>query len=312
LLERAGGITLRVMKTKKLLDEAKRLAAPFCVTNGKKFRLKDFDPKETRGVKSKSHAEKLLEESSAAASEMQERLYAQDRWSLLLIFQGMDAAGKDGAIKHVMSGVNPQGCDVFSFKTPTSEELDHDFLWRCHRVVPERGKIGIFNRSYYEEVLVVRVHPTVLEGEKLPDKLITKHIWDERFEDINSFERYLTRNGVVIRKFFLHISKEEQRQRFLARLDDSKKNWKFSMSDINERGFWKDYKEAYEEMVQRSATEHAPWYVVPADNKWFARLIVGAAIVEALSELDLKFPDVDKKKKKELDGIREALEEERK
>jgi PPK2 family polyphosphate:nucleotide phosphotransferase len=212
LLERAGGITLRVMKTKKLLDEAKKLAAPFRITNGKKFRLKDFDPEDTQGVKSKSHAEKLVEESSAAASEMQERLYAQDRWSLLLIFQGMDAAGKDGAIKHVMSGVNPQGCDVFSFKQPTAEELDHDFLWRCHKVVPERGKIGIFNRSYYEEVLVVRVHPTVLEGEKLPEKLITKHIWDERFEDINSFERYLTRNGVMIRKFFLHISKEEQRR----------------------------------------------------------------------------------------------------
>jgi PPK2 family polyphosphate:nucleotide phosphotransferase len=312
LLERAGGITLRVMKTKKLLDEAKKLAAPFRITNGKKFRLKDFDPEDTQGVKSKSHAEKLVEESSAAASEMQERLYAQDRWSLLLIFQGMDAAGKDGAIKHVMSGVNPQGCDVFSFKQPTAEELDHDFLWRCHKVVPERGKIGIFNRSYYEEVLVVRVHPTVLEGEKLPEKLITKHIWDERFEDINSFERYLTRNGVMIRKFFLHISKEEQRRRFLARLDDSKKNWKFSMADIKERGFWKDYKEAYEEMVQRTATEHAPWYVVPADNKWFARLIVASGIVEALSELDLKFPDVDKKKKKELEGIREALEEEKK
>jgi PPK2 family polyphosphate:nucleotide phosphotransferase len=306
------GITLRAMKTKKLLDEAKKLAVPFCVRNGKKFRLKDFDPADTQGVKSKSHAEKLLTESSAAASEMQERLYAQDRWSLLLIFQGMDAAGKDGAIKHVMSGVNPQGCDVFSFKAPTSEELDHDFLWRCHRVVPERGKIGIFNRSYYEEVLIVRVHPTMLEGEKLPDKLITKHIWDERFEDINSFERYLTRNGVMIRKFFLHISKEEQRQRFLARLDDSKKNWKFSMSDIKERGFWKDYKEAFEEMVQRTATEPAPWYVVPADNKWFARLIVGAAIVEALSGLDLTFPDVDKKKKKELEGIRGALEEEKK
>ncbi len=307
-----SGITLRIMKTRKLLDEAKKLAAPFCVTNGKKFRLKDFNPGETRGVKSKSHAEKLLEDSSASTSEMQERLYAQDRWALLLIFQGMDAAGKDGSIKHVMSGVNPQGCDVFSFKQPTTEELDHDFLWRCHKVVPERGKIGIFNRSYYEEVLVVRVHPSILEGEKLPDKLITKHIWDERYEDINAFERYLTRNGVMIRKFFLYISKEEQRQRFLARLDDSKKNWKFSMDDIKERGFWKDYKEAYEEMVQKTATKHAPWYVVPADNKWFARLIVGSAIVEALSDLDLKFPDVDKRKKKELDGIREALEEERK
>lgn len=304
--------TLRIMKTRKLLDEARRLAAPFCVRNGKKFRLKDFSPGDTQGVKSKSHAEKLVAESSAAASEMQERLYAQDRWSLLLIFQGMDAAGKDGAIKHVMSGVNPQGCDVFSFKQPTAEELDHDFLWRCHKVAPERGKIGIFNRSYYEEVLVVRVHPSTLDGEKLPDKLITKHIWDERFEDINAFERYLTRNGVMVRKFFLHISKEEQRQRFLSRLDDSKKNWKFSMADIKERGFWKDYKEAYEEMVQRTATEHAPWYVVPADNKWFARLIVASAIVEALSDLDLKFPDVDKRKKKELEGIREALEGERK
>ena len=299
------------MKTKKLLEEAKRLAEPFCVSNGKKFRLKDFDPGETRGVKSKSHAEKLLAESSACASEMQERLYAQDRWALLLIFQGMDAAGKDGAVKHVMSGVNPQGCDVWSFKAPTSEELDHDFLWRCHKVVPERGKIGIFNRSYYEEVLVVRVHPPVLAGQKLPEKLITKHIWDQRYEDINAFEKYLTRNGVMIRKFFLHISKEEQRQRFLARLDDSQKNWKFSMDDIKERGFWKDYKEAYEEMVQRTATEHAPWYVVPADNKWFARLIVGAGIVEALAGLDLKWPDVDRKKKKELDGIREALEEEK-
>ncbi len=300
------------MKTRKLLDEARKLAAPFCVTNGEKFRLKDFDPAETRGVKSKSHAEKLLKESSECASEMQERLYAQDKWALLLIFQGMDAAGKDGAVKHVMSGVNPQGCDVFSFKEPTNDELDHDFLWRCHKVVPERGKIGIFNRSYYEEVLVARVHPTVLEKEKLPEKLITKHIWDERYEDINAFERYLTRNGVMIRKFYLHISKEEQRQRFLSRLDDSKKNWKFSMDDIKERGFWKDYKEAYDEMVQKTATKHAPWYVVPADNKWFARLIVAAGIVEALSELDLKFPDVDKKKKKELDGIREALEEEKK
>jgi PPK2 family polyphosphate:nucleotide phosphotransferase len=288
------------MKTRKLLDEAKRLAAPFCVTNGKKFRLKDFDPGDTQGVKSKSHGEKLLTESSAAASEMQERLYAQDRWGLLLIFQGMDAAGKDGAIKHVMSGINPQGCDVFSFKAPTVEELDRDFLWRCHKVVPERGKIGIFNRSYYEETLIVRVHPAVLAGQKLPEKLITKHIWDERFEDINAFERYLTRNGVMIRKFFLHISKEEQRQRFLARLDDSKKNWKFEMDDIKERGFWKDYKEAYEEMVQRTATEHAPWYVVPADNKWFTRVVVGAAVIDALASLNLQYPKVGPAKKKEL------------
>jgi PPK2 family polyphosphate:nucleotide phosphotransferase len=299
--------TAKAMKERKLVREASRLAEPFCVTNGKKFRLKDFDPAETSGVKSKGHAEKLLEESSAMASQMQEKLYAQDRWALLLIFQGMDAAGKDGAIKHVMSGVNPQGCDVFSFKTPTSEELDHDFLWRCHKVVPERGKIGIFNRSYYEEVLVVRVHATALKNERLPDTLITKHIWDQRYEDINAFERYLTRNGVMIRKFFLHISKQEQKKRFLERLDDSQKNWKFSMDDIKERGFWKDYKEVYEEMVQRTATKHAPWYVVPADNKWFTRLVVASAVVEALSQLDLAFPDVDRAKKKELDQIRNAL-----
>jgi PPK2 family polyphosphate:nucleotide phosphotransferase len=206
-----------------------------------------------------------------------------------------------------MSGVNPQGCDVHAFKAPTDDELDHDYLWRCHRVVPERGKIGIFNRSYYEEVLVVRVHPTLLKNERLPEPLVTKHIWDERYEDINAFERYLTRNGVMIRKFFLHISKEEQKKRFLERLEDSKKNWKFSMDDIKERAFWKDYKEAYEEMVQNTATKHAPWHVIPADNKWFTRLIVASAIVEALGSLDLAFPDVDKAKKKELEQIRDSL-----
>jgi PPK2 family polyphosphate:nucleotide phosphotransferase len=295
------------MKDHKLIEEASRLAEPFCITKGSKFRLKDFDPAETKGVKSKKHAEKLLEQSSAMASQMQEKLYAQDRWALLLIFQGMDAAGKDGAIKHVMSGVNPQGCDVHAFKAPTHEELDHDFLWRCHRVLPERGKIGIFNRSYYEEVLIVRVHPTLLENERLPNQLVTKHIWSERYEDINAFERYLARNGTMIRKFFFYISKKEQKKRFLERLEDSKKNWKFSMDDIKERGFWKDYMEAYEEMVQNTATKDAPWYVVPADNKWYTRLIIASAIVEALNELDLKFPDVDKKKKKELDQIRQSL-----
>jgi PPK2 family polyphosphate:nucleotide phosphotransferase len=206
-----------------------------------------------------------------------------------------------------MSGVNPQGCDVHAFKTPTNDELDHDFLWRCHKVMPERGKIGIFNRSYYEEALIIRVHPPLLKNERLPDPLVTKHIWDQRYEDINRFERYLTRNGVTIRKFFFHISKEEQKKRFLARLEDSKKNWKFSMDDIKERGFWKDYQEAYEEMVQNTATKHAPWYVVPADNKWFSRLVVASAIVEALDELDLAFPDVDKAKKKELAQIRDSL-----
>ena len=295
------------MKENKLIQETTRLAERYVVTKGEKFRLKEFDPADTGGMKSKKHAEKLQEQSSALASQMQEKLYAQDRWALLLIFQGMDAAGKDGAVKHVMSGVNPQGCDVYSFKAPTNEELDHDYLWRTHRVMPERGKIGIFNRSYYEEVLVVRVHPGLLKAEKLSDRLVTKHVWDERYEDINSFERYLTRNGVVIRKFFLHISKKEQKNRFLERLEDSKKNWKFSMADIKERSFWKDYKEAYEEMIQKTATKHAPWYVIPADNKWFARLIVASAIVEALDGLDLTFPDVDKAKKKELEQIRDSL-----
>jgi PPK2 family polyphosphate:nucleotide phosphotransferase len=295
------------MKESKFIKEASRLAEPYCITKGGKFRLKDFDPADTSGVKSERHADKLLAESSAMASQMQEMLYAQDRWALLLIFQGMDAAGKDGAIKHVMSGVNPQGCDVFSFKTPTNEELDHDYLWRTHKVVPERGKIGIFNRSYYEEVLVVRVHPGILKAEKLPERRLTKHIWDERYEDINAFERYLTRNGVVIRKFFLHISKAEQKRRFLARLEESKKNWKFSMADIKERGFWKDYQEAYEEMIQNTASKHAPWYVIPADNKWFGRLIIASAIVESLHGLDLVFPDVTRARKKELDEIKDSL-----
>jgi len=295
------------MKTRKLVKEAARIASPYCVTEGKKFRLKDFDPGDTNGVTSKKVAQGLLQRSSLMLAEMQEKLYAQDVWALLLIFQGMDAAGKDGAIKHVMSGINPQGCDVYAFKAPTNEDLEHDFLWREHKVVPGRGKIGIFNRSYYEEVLVVRVHPPLLKAEKLPDELVTKHIWQERYEDINGFEKFLVRNGVLIRKFFLHISKAEQKKRFLGRLDDSKKNWKFSMGDIKERKFWDDYQEAYEEMVQNTATKRAPWYVIPADNKWYARLVVAAAIVEALDELDLAFPDVNKEKKKELDEIREAL-----
>jgi PPK2 family polyphosphate:nucleotide phosphotransferase len=295
------------MKHGKLLKEASRLVEPYQITKGEKFRLKDHDPADTNDLKDKQQAQGLLEESIELLSHMQEKLYAQDRWALLLIFQAVDAAGKDGAIKHVMSGVNPQGCDVFSFKSPSSEELNHDYLWRTHKCIPERGKIGIFNRSYYEEVLVVRVHPAFLKAQKLPDRLITKHIWDERYEDINSFERYSTRNGIVIRKFFLHISKEEQKKRFLERLDDSKKNWKFSMADVHERSFWKDYQEAYEEMIQRTATKHAPWYVIPADNKWFTRLAVASAIIQALNELDLAFPDVDKAKKKELETVRASL-----
>jgi PPK2 family polyphosphate:nucleotide phosphotransferase len=295
------------MKHRKLCKEASRIIEPYCIAKGDKFRLKDHDPADTNGIKDKQQTQGLLEDGTALLSHMQEKLYAQDRWGLLLIFQAMDAAGKDGAIKHVMSGVNPQGCDVHAFKAPSNEELNHDYLWRTHKCVPERGKIGIFNRSYYEEVLVVRVHPPFLRAEKLPDQLITKHIWEERYEDINSFERYLTRNGVVIRKFFLHVSKKEQKKRFLERLEDSKKNWKFSMADVQERAFWKDYQEAYEEMIQNTATKHAPWYVIPADNKWFTRLAVASAIIETLSTLNLAFPDVEEAKKKELQAVRASL-----
>src|SRR5882672_2937950 len=295
------------MKHDKLGKQASRLAEPFCITKGEKFRLKDWDPAATTGVKNKQHAQNILDAREGVLSRLQEKLYAQDRWALLVVLQALDAAGKDGVIKHVMSGVNPQGCDVHAFKSPSNEELNHDYLWRAHRCAPERGKIGIFNRSYYEEVLVVRVHPTILQSQKLPDPLITKHIWEQRYEDINAFEHYLTHNGVVVRKFFLHVSKKEQKRRFLERLEDSKKNWKFSMADVKERGFWKDYQEAYEEMIQRTATKHSPWYVIPADNKWFTRLAVASAIIETLGELDLAFPDVDQAKKKELDAVRTSL-----
>jgi PPK2 family polyphosphate:nucleotide phosphotransferase len=295
------------MKHDKLVKQAARLAEPFCVTKGEKFRLKDWDPSDTTGVKNKQHAQDILDAREGLLDHLQEKLYAQDRWAVLVVLQGLDAAGKDGVIKHVMSGVNPQGCEVHAFKVPSNEELDHDYLWRSHKCIPARGKIGIFNRSHYEEVLVVRVHPTLLRAEKLPDDLITKHIWDQRYEDINAFEQYLTRNGVVIRKFFLHLSKEEQKKRFLERLEDPKKNWKFSMADVNERGFWKDYQEAYEEMIQNTARKDAPWFVVPADNKWFARLIVASAIIQALDGLHLSFPDVDKAKKKELEAVRASL-----
>jgi PPK2 family polyphosphate:nucleotide phosphotransferase len=295
------------MKTRKIRKELARLAARYDVRKGHKFRLEDVDPGDTSGIESEAQALKLLARSTEVLSHMQETLYAQDRWALLLIFQGMDAAGKDGAIKHVMSGVNPQGCDVRSFKAPSHEELDHDFLWRAHKAAPERGRIGIFNRSYYEEVLVVRVHRELLAAERLPEPLVGKRVWDERYEDINAHERYLTRNGVVIRKFFLHLSKEEQRKRFLARLDDPAKNWKFSLGDIQERKFWSDYQDAYEEMVRQTATKHAPWYVVPADHKWYTRLVVAAAIVDTLAGLDLAFPEEDRAKRKELEKVREAL-----
>ena len=295
------------MKHSKLIKQAARLAAPFCVTKGEKFRLKDWDPAATNGVKNKEHAQRIIDARTGVLNRLQEKLYAQDRWSVLVVLQALDAAGKDGVVKHVMSGVNPQGCEVFSFKAPSHEELDHDYLWRTHTRVPARGKIGIFNRSYYEEVLVVKVHPPLLEAQKLPERLITKHVWDQRYEDINAFEEYLTRNGTVIRKFFLHVSKKEQKKRFLSRLEDPKKNWKFSMADVTERAFWKDYQEAYEEMIQKTATKHAPWFVVPADNKWFTQLIVASAIIEALDELRLCFPEVDKSKKKELAAVRDTL-----
>ncbi len=295
------------MKYDKLIKEASRLAAPYRITDGEKFRLKDYDPADTNGVRSKRHAQTILNRRVGLLSHMQEKLYAQDRWALLVILQALDAAGKDGVIKHVMSGVNPQGCSVSAFKAPSNEELSHDYLWRSHKTVPERGKIGLFNRSYYEEVLVVRVHPEHLGAEKLPDRLLTKEIWDERFADISAFERYLTRNGVVIRKFFLHVSKKEQKRRLLERLEDPNKNWKFSMADVQERGFWKNYQQAYEEMVRRTATKYSPWYVVPADNKWFTRLVVASAIIETLHSLDLAFPVLDKAKKKELKAARESL-----
>lgn len=295
------------MKLKKLVKEVAGIADPFCVTNGEKFRLKDYDPADTKRLKDKDKALRTLQQSIDLLSHFQEKLYAQDRWAMLIIFQAMDAAGKDGAIKHVMSGVNPQGCSVTAFKAPSAEELAHGYLWRAHKAIPERGKIGIFNRSYYEEVLVVRVHKELLAAERIPNELVDKHIWENRYKAINNFERYLACNGVVVLKFFLHLSKGEQKKRFLERLELPDKNWKFSMSDIKERGYWKDYQEAYEEMIQNTASKHAPWYVIPADNKWFTRLAVASAIIDAVNRLDLQFPVVDKQKKKELAKIREAL-----
>ncbi len=297
------------MKKHKLAKATHELASAYRVKDGGEFRLKDFDPGDTGGMKSKEHAEEMLRESTAKLCGLQEKLYAQNQWALLVIFQAMDAAGKDGAIKHVMSGVNPQGCDVHAFKAPGPEELSHEYLWRAHKYAPERGKIGIFNRSYYEEVLVVRVHEEILKNQRIPKPLISKDIWEQRYKDMNAFEKYLTRNGIVVMKFFLHLSKAEQKRRFLERLEDSTKNWKFSMADVNERGYWKDYMSAYEEMIRSTATEHAPWYVVPADNKWFTRLVIAAAMIEALKKLDLQFPDVDPEKKKELSKVRERLVE---
>jgi PPK2 family polyphosphate:nucleotide phosphotransferase len=297
------------MKTSRVIKLAHRLSHPYRIDDGQKFRLKDVDPRDTGGFTSadKPRAKEALQVGVQALAGLQSMLYAQDRWAVLLVFQAMDAAGKDGAIKHVMSGVNPQGCEVHSFKAPSPSELDHDYLWRTHVRVPERGRIGIFNRSYYEEVLVARVHPEVIAAQKLPAGLVGKHLWDERYEDIRHFERYLGRNGVVIRKFFLHVSRAEQKRRFLERLDQPDKNWKFAAADVRERGCWKDYMRAYEDAIRATATEEAPWYVVPADNKWFTRAVVAAAIIDALGELDLHYPTVDKEQRKVLAVARGAL-----
>jgi len=286
---------------------ASRFSKPYRVGDGKKFRLKDHDPGDTANLRSEERAGELLAKGVARMAELQDKLYAQDRWALLLIFQGMDAAGKDGVIKHVMSGISPLGCQIYAFKTPSEEDLDHDYLWRHVKCLPQRGRIGIFNRSHYEEVLIVRIHPEILANERMPAPLVTKKIWQERFEDICSFEHYLSRNGLVIRKFFLHVSKKEQKKRFLDRLQRPEKNWKFSAPDLREREHWDEYMDAYEEAIANTATPQAPWFVIPADNKWFTRLAVAAAIVDTLDGLNLAYPKVDAQKKKELEAARKVL-----
>ncbi|MFQ3577888.1 MAG: polyphosphate kinase 2 family protein [Verrucomicrobiia bacterium] len=297
------------MNLEDICLKASALSEPYRVVNGSKFRLADYHPADTGSLKDEDRprAKEALKDGIEALAALQDIFYADDRWSLLLIFQAMDAAGKDGTIKHVMSGVNPQGCQVSSFKAPSSEELDHDFLWRCVKRLPERGRIGIFNRSYYEETLVVRVHPEYLKAQKLPEACITDAIWDDRLKDIRAFEQYLTRNGTIVRKFFLNISKKEQLKRFLERLDNPDKNWKFSEADVTERGYWKQYMKAYEQAIRATATPEAPWYVVPADNKWYARIIVAGAIITAMASLDLTYPAVSPTRKKELKAIREKL-----
>jgi len=301
------------MNLDKIVKKARDIAKPFRVTGKDKFRLKDFDPGDTGdlGSEDKPRAKEMLQAGVEALAELQDKLYAQDRWSLLLVFQAMDAAGKDGAIKHVMSGVNPQGCQVVSFKSPSSEELDHDYLWRCNRNLPERGRIGIFNRSYYEEVLVLRVHRALLENQKLPPQRITKDIWDERYRDIRAYERYLNANGTIVRKFFLYVSRAEQKKRFLERIDQPEKNWKLSPADARERGFWNDYMDAYENAIGATATPDCPWYVVPADNKWFTHVVVASAVIQALDSLDLKYPKVGKEQLAELRKTRAMLMKER-
>ena len=301
----------------EILEASSRLAKRHCVSDGREFRLKDHDPADIGPFRDGTHplareggkdaTRELLATGIRAMAAMQDMLYAQDRWSLLLVFQAMDAAGKDGVIKHVMSGVNPQGCEVHSFKAPSAEEMDHDFMWRCTRLAPRRGQIGIFNRSYYEETLVVRVHPEILARQQLPKEVVTEAIWSERFQDIRKWERYMARNGTIVRKFFLHVSKDEQRKRFLERIDDPAKNWKFSAADVAERAHWDDYMRAYEEMIRETARKEAPWYVVPADNKWYTRLVVAAAIIDALASVDLHYPELDAAGKARLAEARATL-----
>jgi PPK2 family polyphosphate:nucleotide phosphotransferase len=300
------------MKIKEVVEVAHNFSHPYKITKGKEFKLKQIDPDDTSGFPDgdKEKAKDLLAKGIKAITMLQDMLYAQDQYSVLMIFQAMDAAGKDGAIKHVMSGINPQGCEVASFKSPTSTDLDHDYLWRCNLKLPERGRIGIFNRSYYEEVLVVKVHPEFLASQKVPADLVDENIWENRYDEIRNYEKYLSRNGTVILKFFLHLSRKEQKKRFLERIENPDKNWKFSSNDAKERAYWDKYMDAYEEMIRNTATKHAPWYVVPADNKWYTRLVVAASLIDTLATLDLAYPKVDKRKLEELEESRKALENE--
>jgi PPK2 family polyphosphate:nucleotide phosphotransferase len=296
-------------KKQEFLDDASKLTGRYRIVDGSRFHLRDIDPRDTDRFDhhDKQHAEALLAAGVELLAELQAKLWAQDRWALLVVLQALDAAGKDGVVQHVMSGVNPQGCDVASFKAPSAEELDHDFLWRCQRRLPERGRIGIFNRSYYEEVLVVRVHPEILAAQRLPAATVDAKLWERRFREIRDFERHLGENGTVVRKFFLHVSKEEQAKRFLARLDDPEKNWKFSAGDVAERDHWDAYQQAYDEAIRATATPEAPWYVVPADHKWFTRLVVAAALVETLDALDLQYPHPTPERLRDLDAARRRL-----
>lgn len=304
---------LKKMTDEELIKRAKKFSNRYCVGNGENFKFKNFpsSPKKTFGPEDKSTFKEALEQGIDALAELQEVLYAQDKWALLVIFQAMDAAGKDGAIKHVLSGINPQGCHVTSFKAPSAEELDHDFLWRCIKELPERGKIGIFNRSYYEEVLVVRVHEEILKNQKLPAKLITKKIWDQRLEDIHSFEKYLHRNGTKVIKIFLNVSKEEQKQRFLERIDEPDKNWKFNSGDIEERGYWDQYMKAYEDAIRKTSTKNSPWYIIPADEKPYARIAVASAIIHALADMQLAFPSLSEEERAKLQAMKKMLLEEK-